>query len=97
MLGIWQRRLPPKTPLVGAGNVETVVSCGRAGRGLGVGVKLYKDLHDRLSGFVGLEIAQLRSRRSNSLALMPGASIGFTFQIAPRIYSRLQYAINLNG
>nr|VZI39925.1 unnamed protein product [Spirometra erinaceieuropaei] len=97
LIGVWQRRLSSKTPLVGAGNVETLVSCGRGGRGLGVGVKLFKDLHDRLSGFVGLEVAQMRSRRSSSLALLPGASLGFTFQIAPRIYSRLQYAINLNG
>uniref|UniRef100_A0A0X3PIQ1 J domain-containing protein n=1 Tax=Schistocephalus solidus TaxID=70667 RepID=A0A0X3PIQ1_SCHSO len=97
LIGIWQRRLSAKTPLVGAGNVETLVSCGRGGRGLGVGVKLYKDLHDRLSGFVGLEVAQMRPTRSNSLAIIPGANIGFTFQVAPRIYSRLQYAVNLSG
>ncbi|KAL5970080.1 hypothetical protein TSMEX_002188 [Taenia solium] len=97
LFGLWVHRLPPKTPIIGASSTEAALSYGRGGYGLGASVKLNKQLHERVTGSVGLEVASVNRNNSAIFSLIPGFSLATNIEVTPHIVTRLQYKFNLNG
>ncbi|CDS39333.1 dnaJ subfamily C 1 [Echinococcus multilocularis] len=97
LFSLWVHRLSPKTPIIGASSTETTLSYGRGGYGLGASVKLNKQLHERVTGSVGLEAASVNRNNSAIFSLIPGFSLATNIQVTPHIVTRLQYKFNLSG
>ncbi|KAM7542795.1 hypothetical protein Aperf_G00000003231 [Anoplocephala perfoliata] len=96
LLAIWSHRFSTKTPVFGACSSEATLSYGRGKYGLGTSLKLNKQLSDRVTGSLGLEVASA-STSSSEIAIIPGVSVSASVQPTSNIITRLQYKLGLNS
>ncbi|THD25063.1 DnaJ subfamily C member 11 [Fasciola hepatica] len=99
-LGTWMmiwRHYCGKKSLLSYTTIDSEISYGRGGRGLGVGVRFRRSFWDRYVGFFGLNVSSLLSKSQGlQLVLAPGLSTGVNVQLMPRANARLEWRWGLD-
>lgn len=99
-LGTWMmiwRHYCGKRALLRYTTIDSEVSYGRGGRGLGIGVRFRRSFQDRYVGFFGMNLSSVLSKsRGLQLILAPGLSTGINVQLMPRANARLEWCWGLD-
>ncbi|OON21941.1 DnaJ domain protein [Opisthorchis viverrini] len=85
-----------KRSLLSFTTIDSEVSYGRGGRGLGAGVRLRRAFGDRFVGNLGFSLNSAGSQAQSRISLIPGISTGWHIQLLPRTQARIEWRWNLD-
>ncbi|CAL8102313.1 unnamed protein product [Calicophoron daubneyi] len=98
-IGTWMvmwRHYCGKHSLLSFTTIDTEVSYGRGGRGLGVGTRVRRNFGDRYAGYFGVALTSSSRSHGGHISLVPSLSAGLTIQLLPRTQARLEWRWNLD-
>ncbi|KAG5444201.1 DnaJ (Hsp40), sub C, member 11 [Clonorchis sinensis] len=85
-----------KRSLLSFTTIDSEISYGRGGRGLGAGVRLRRAFGDRFVGNLGFSLNSIGNHAQSRISLIPGISTGWHIQLLPRTQARIEWRWNLD-